>query len=99
MIKRLNIIFYVLLASSFIVFLLPPQFKVAGYSLNPLGWVWVLVLVPGMFITFVWSSSLDLRDKNKKALTVRVLIFVTVLLVSVGYWYFQASRTESMGWI
>jgi hypothetical protein len=67
------------------------------YSPNALGWFWLAVLIPATVVTLIWACVLDVKEKNKKALTTKVLIFLTVVLVSVGYWFYQAGQVESMG--
>ena len=85
---NLNKIFYILLAFSAILYFLPPKITWGIYTPNFLGWFWLLFLIPLTFITFIWLLISDLKKKRKQKLIIRSLIFMMVLVVSVGYWFY-----------
>lgn len=82
--NKTNIIFYVILLLSLLIFLLPSEYKVAGYSLNLLGWIWFLFLVPTTLIIFSWLSIIDLKKKDAKQFIIRLTVFTVVLIITVA---------------
>jgi len=82
--KKANIIFYIILLFSLLIFLLPSEYKVAGYSLNLLGWIWFLFLVPTTLVIFSWLSIIDLKKKNTRQFIIRLTIFTVALIITVA---------------
>lgn len=80
-------IFYICLIFSFVILLVPGEYKIAVYTPNILGWFWLTVLIPLTFITFILLLISDFKKNRKKTLLIRSLIFITVLVASVGYWF------------
>jgi hypothetical protein len=81
--NKTNIIFYIILLLSLVIFLLPPEYKVAGYSLNFLGWIWLLFLIPSTLFFFSWLSIVDLKKKNIKQFIIRLVFFTITLIITV----------------
>src|SRR6478752_3001629 len=88
--KKIDSIFYIALIISFIVLLLPAQYKAAIYSLNYLGWFWLLICLPTTAVTFIWSGIQDLKSENWRRLSIRGVVFVSVLVISIGFWFYRA---------
>jgi len=90
--KRIELIFYCALTLSFLIFLLPPQYKAAVYSPNALGWTWFLGLLPLTAVSFVVAGIINIKHRNWKGLKIRSAIFICVILLSIGYWYYMISQ-------
>lgn len=73
---RVNTLFYIILMISFIVYLMPGHDKMAVYTPNVLGFFWLLVCLLIPAITYLWSSILDLKQKNWRSLIIRSVIFI-----------------------
>jgi hypothetical protein len=84
--SKLSLVFYTLLLSSFLILFFPTQFKVAGYSLSILGWIWILIFIPSTVFLLIWLVIKDINKRNWSDLIIRGLIFITILTISVGYW-------------
>lgn len=93
---KANSIFIISLTMSLLLFLLPPEFTWGVYSPNYLGWFWLLLCLPVTFISFVWSSTQDLKNRNWRRLIIRVSIFVSVAIISVVYWFVQAHKAGNL---
>ncbi len=88
--KKINIIFYFALTLSFLIFLLPYQYKAAVYTPNILGWIWLVGLLPLTIVTFIGAGINNYKKKNWKELKMRSLVFLITIIVSVGYWFYVA---------
>jgi len=87
--KKINIFFYLGLFTSFILFLLPSEYKTAVYTPNYLGW-FMLLLTALSFLTYFWLLIIDYKKKNIKRLVRRTLFLVTILIASVAYWFYKS---------
>jgi|SRR5690606_36074876 hypothetical protein len=94
--RKVNLIFYLGLATSVLLFLLPPEYKMGVYSPNYLGWFWLLVCLPVTLITFIWSGISDIMTKSWRALTIRIVIFIAVFFISVTYWFYMAYEAGNL---
>lgn len=86
---RLNITFYLSSFLAFILWFMTPKYTMAVYTPNLLGWI-SIILIPIALITFLWLSILDLNKNRKKGLLKRVLYFIVIIGISVGYWMYRA---------
>ncbi|AXG72266.1 hypothetical protein KORDIASMS9_04535 [Kordia sp. SMS9] len=87
--ERINNLFYIGLLVSFLIFLLPSEYKMAVYTPNLLGWS-MLVLSLISFSIYFWLLIIDFKKKNYKRLQKRTLFLVIIIGVSVAYWFYQA---------
>ena len=94
--KRINLVFYLGLVLSFAILILPYQYKAAVYTPNILGWFWLLVLLPGTLVTLIWASIINIRSRNWRQFKTRMLIFVSVILISVAYWFYKANEMGNL---
>jgi cell shape-determining protein MreC len=88
--KKINIIFYVALTLSFLIFLLPYQYKAAVYTPNVLGWIWFIILLPLTIVSFIVAGIINIKNRSWPELKLRSIIFVCAILLAIGYWYFWA---------
>ena len=87
--ERINNIFYLGLFTSFILFLLPNDYKMAVYTPNLLGWLMFILLCISILIYF-WLLIVDYKKKNYKRLQKRTLFLLTIFGIAVAYWFYQA---------
>jgi len=87
---RLNTIFYVALAVSFILWLLPPEYNMAVYTPSYLGYFLLVVCLPVTLVTFVWVGILDLKSGIRGRLAIRTIVFLLILLISAVYRCYMA---------
>ena len=59
--------FYICLIFSFVILLIPGEYKIAVYTPNILGWFWLVILIPLTLITFVWLLISDLKKSENKS--------------------------------
>ncbi|EDP96257.1 hypothetical protein U8527_09105 [Kordia algicida OT-1] len=88
--EKINIFFYIGLLISFIIFLLPGEYKIAVYTPNYLGW-FMLSLAGLSLLTYFWLLMVDFKKKNFKRLLRRTLFLITIIGISVAYWFYKAS--------
>jgi|APTNR8051073442_1049403.scaffolds.fasta_scaffold00157_52 hypothetical protein len=96
MTKTIGIIFYISLTMSFILLILPPEITWGVYTPNYLGWFWLLVCLPTTLITFIWAGIQDIKNKIWRELVIRVLIFISILIISFGYWFYKAHESGNL---
>ncbi|WP_420574184.1 hypothetical protein [Kordia sp.] len=87
--KNINTFFYVALLTSFLIFLLPVEYKMAVYSLNYLGWLMIALILLSC-VVFFGLLIVDISKKNFKRLLNRTLFFTLIIAVSVAYWFYMA---------
>ncbi len=93
---RINNLFYITLSISFIILLIPSHYKMGVYTPNYLGWFWLLVCLPTTLITFIWAGIQDIKNKIWRELVIRVLIFISILIISFGYWFYKAHESGNL---
>lgn len=91
-IHNLNRLFYISLILSFIIFLLPIEYKMGVYTPNILGWVWLTILTPITLILFQFLLITDIKNKRKKQLFNRCVSFFAIIILSIFYWFYQAIK-------
>jgi hypothetical protein len=82
--KNLNYIFYTSLIIGAIFFLIPPEFKMAVYTPNVLGYFWLLGILPIVLISFLWLTYLDFKtDKTLRNVITRTLALASTIVACV----------------
>lgn len=94
-IKRMNIIFYVILFLSIILFVIPGKYKIAVYGPNYLGWVTVFFVFLTIII-FVLLLILDIKNKEFNSLLKRILIFVIAILLCKITSFYDAKKNKNL---
>ena len=89
--KKLNLLFYLSLPLSFIIFLIPSEFKIAVYSPNYLGWFLLIILLPTTLISFIWLTVLDFKKNNKQNSVKRFLLLFIIIVLSIIYWKYKVN--------
>jgi hypothetical protein len=88
--KGIDWLFQVSLLLSTCILLLPPEYKVVGYSPNWLGWLLILVCLPTTFVLFVWGTIVDIRLRKwdriigRLALILIALVFNVILMINTN---------------
>lgn len=90
--KKISLIFYLALIISFVVLLIPPNYKMGVYTPNLLGWIWLLGLIPLTIITFFWLLILDIKKGKTMNLIYRTIIYILTIFIACLYWYYQAKK-------
>ncbi|EDP96260.1 hypothetical protein U8527_09120 [Kordia algicida OT-1] len=86
--EKINTFFYVGLLTSFLIFLLPGEYKIAIYTPNYLGW-FMLFLTGLSILIYFWLLIVDYKKKNFKHLIRRTLFLVAIIGISVAYWFYK----------
>jgi hypothetical protein len=89
--KAADIVFIVSLLLIIIITILPPEYKMATYTPNFLGFFWLLVCMPLMFISFLAGSIINLKKNNLKTFMLRLITLVAGLAICIGVWFYQAN--------
>ncbi len=85
--KTVNRISYFGLFLTFLIFILPPEFKVQGYSLNIVGWIWIVAIIPLTVISFLYMIYVEAREKKWRNIAVRSTLLILIIVVSVAVLY------------
>jgi len=89
--KKITIIFFISTILAFASMFLPPKYTMAVYGLNFLGWMSIILILVAI-ITFSWLLLLDIKHKRKKELLRRTLFFLSLIVISIVYWFYQAKK-------
>ncbi len=82
-----SLIYYALQIISLVILCLPTHLKMAVYTPNIFGYIW-LFTYPLILIGFIFLSIYDIKNGNKKSLRNRGIMFIAFISVTVGLWYF-----------
>ena len=88
MIAKLNTAFYAALTVSFVLFLLPSEYKMGVYTPNYLGWFFVFGCLPITFLISLWLNVINIQTKDWKTLIIRNAVFLLVIIISTAYWFY-----------
>lgn len=91
--KNINTLFYLGLLMSFILFLLPSEYKIIVFAKSIytviLGWSLVFLVILSLLIYF-WLLFVDYRKKSFNRLIRRTSFLAAILIASVAYWFYKA---------
>lgn len=82
-------IYHVILLVSLIILCFPASLKMAVYTPNILGYIWLCTYIL-ILISFIYLSIIDFKNGNKKSLKNRIIIFGGFIMLTVGLWYLSA---------
>lgn len=79
---KLNFLFVLALTLSVILLILPPEFTMALYTPNILGYFWLIVFIPITFITFLILTFQDLKKTDAIKVHLNAFCFLHWLFLS-----------------
>jgi len=84
--KNINKLFYIALILAVIIFMLPIEYRMGVYTPNIIGYLLVLVILPLILISYLYSIYLDIIRKNGiKHFVIRtILLAISIALV---FWF------------
>jgi phosphoglycerol transferase MdoB-like AlkP superfamily enzyme len=93
--KRIVNVFYIILSTSVILYLIPGRYKIAVYGMNYLGWITVASVIL-TFVLFIILSYLDIKNQKFKSLFKRLAILAFIIVFCKIISYYDEIRNDSL---
>ena len=87
--KKINYIYIFSILISLVILILPSNFKVAVYTPNILGYLW-LITFPIIIACYIYLMLKKGRKKSERRKD--SLIFLIFILFTIIYWIYQATH-------
>lgn len=86
--RRSDNLYYLLVAITTIIRLLPFHFLIGIYNPTVLGWIWMVFLAPITCLAFVLLVRRDIMEKNWIPLKQKTILSLIVAIALTMHWYF-----------